>query len=131
MGLGPSLCISHTLLEGGNLPVHDHVCVVRVETGHSGPRQAGTGTGAGQVGPRTGKGDHLGSCGLCGWGWGGGKHAEGVGCRGRSAGRWGPVEGLRESGCQTTNIGLIFPVPDCEELSRPREGVLDDCPKAG
>lgn len=129
MGLGPSLCISHTLLEGGKLRVHDHVCVVRVETGHSGPRQA-----QGQVQVRWDleqvKGTILAPVDCVGGG-GGGKHSEGVGCRGRTAGRWGRVEGLWESGCQTSNIGLIFPVPDCEELSRPREGVLDDCPKAG
>lgn len=89
----------------------------RVETGDSGLRQAGTVTGAAQVGPRTGKGTHRGSHGLCGrrhrsyvcvgggGGAEGGEYIEGVGCADHSAGR-----GCSESGSQMVNIGLIFPV---------------------
>ena len=89
--------------------------------------QADAGMGNDQVGPETGKGDCLGSCGPC---WGRcrdylyegraeGSYEEGMGWRGYSVGRWGQVRGFWGLGSQVGNTSLISRLPDFEELPKP------------
>lgn len=54
---------------------------------------------------------------------------EGVGCRGLLYWEVGLDEGSLGGWVSGQETGLISRAPDCEELPRPREGVLGNCPR--